>query len=147
MTSATSPADSTTLSAQRRKTLGTIVGLLVAAPALLIVMGVALEGQPLAVLFPADAPTVSPIVLLVNSPFSLAAMVIASLIMAGLIIARPTRVMAVIAVVFTVFFAVFDVVELVSKAQAGLIGFVVIALVVLVVRAVTVALSLRLARA
>jgi hypothetical protein len=135
------------LSPQRRKSIGTLAGLLVSAPALLIVMGVAIEGHPLPIVFPADAPTVAPLQLLVDSPFSLAAMVLASLIMTSLLIARPTRVVAVLGVVFCLFFAFFDAVELISKAQAGLVVFVVIAVAALALRAVTTVLCLRLARA
>lgn len=135
------------LSPQRRKSIGTLAGLLVSAPALLIVMGIAIEGHPLPIVFPTDAPTAAPLQLLVDSPFSLAAMVVASLIMTTLLIARPTRIVAGLGVVFCLFFAFFDVVELLSKAQAGLVGFVVIAFAALALRAITAVLCVRLARA
>lgn len=134
------------LSPQRRKSIGTLAGLLVSAAALIIVMGIAIEGRPLPIVFPPDAPTVAPLQLLVDSPFSLAAMVLASLIMTSLLIARPTRIVAGLGVAFCLFFAFFDVVELISKAQAGLIGFVVIAIAALGLRAVTTVLCLKLAR-
>lgn len=135
------------LDADRRKSLGTLAGLLVSAPALLIVMGIALEGHPLPIVFPDDAPTVPPLQLLVDSPFSLAAMVVASLIMTTLLVARPTRFVAGLGVVFCAFFAFFDIVELIAKAQAGLVLFVMIAMAALAIRAVTTVLCLRLLRA
>ena len=127
--------------------MGTLAGLLVSAPALLIVMGVAIEGHPLHLIFPSDAPTVPPLQLLVDSPLSLAAMVLSSIIMTSLLIARPNRFVASLGVIFCIFFAFFDVVELLSKAQAGLVGFVGIAIAALALRAVTAVLCLRLVRA
>ena len=122
------------------------MGMLFATLALLIIIGVAVQGQALPVVFPADAPTTAPLELFVDSPLSLAAMVVISLTLATLAITRPTRLVAAMVVAASVALVFFDVVQLSMQAAAGQTGLVILAIVVIALRVAATALGLRLVR-
>jgi len=134
------------LSAERRRQLGSLMGMLFATPALLIIIGVAVQGHALPVVFPADAPTTPPLELFVDSPISLAAMVVISLTLATLAIIRPTRLVAALVVAASVALVFFDVVQLTIQMAAGEPGLVILAIVVIALRVAATALGVRLVR-
>lgn len=122
-------------------TIGLIVGVLFMVAAGLIVAGVAVEGKPTGT----DSSDV-PVSVFLDSPVSLASMVIASLLATVIVMRWPTPLVGILAIIFCVVFAVFDALELTTKASMGAIGFAALAAAVLGTRLVTAFIALHLVR-
>lgn len=122
-------------------TIGLIIGVLIMGAAGLIVAGVAVEGKPTGT----DSPD-TPVSLFLDSPVSLASMVIASLLATVIVMRWPTPVVGILAIVFSLVLAGVDAVELWTKASMGSVGFAALAAVVLGTRLVTAATALLLVR-
>ncbi len=107
----------------------------------LIVAGVAVEGKPTGT----ESSDV-PVSVLLDSPISLASMVIASLLATVIVMRWPTPVVGILAIIFSLVFAVFDAIELTTKASMGAVGFAALAAVVLGTRLVTALIASTLVR-